>query len=529
VSATSPAIAARRSSFLAVAATVIFGLLMAVMDQAIVNVAIPSIGGTLGASSDEAAWVATGYVLGMMIVMPLNGWLTSRFGEKRYYLGAFGIFTLASFLCGLCPSIGLLITARILQGLGGGALQPIALAILLRSSPREQHANMVAAFAFASTVPFALGPIVGGYLLDNYDLSFPVWPMLFFFKIPLCVAGLVVAYFVLEDDPPQAFPAPMDWSSVAALALMLAALQMVLSGGQRQYWFESHEIVALTVLMVAAFGYFIYAQVRAARPLVNLRVFRTLSFTVGCILSIVSGFGLYGINLVTPLFFQGPLHLTPYQSGLFLLQGTIATSIVMPFIGPLTRRIDARYVLGIALLMFAAGAWAMGSLDADAGYWDIFVPRIAQGLALGLLFVPLIAITLSQVPPDLLSDAAGIATLVRYLGGNIGIALLQVLQVNRANEAISAMAGTVTLGHTSIARIVSVAGLAHARAFLSGVVLSNASLVSYLYLFRVSGVLFALTIPLLLLLPDPRGTRAPKGDTVAELTNELETVPEGSS
>src|ERR1700684_372884 len=168
------------------------GVLMGVLDAAIVNVAVPTISGNLGATPDVAAWVATGYTLGMMIVMPLNGWLTARLGQKRYYLGAFGLFTVMSCLCGAAPSIETLIVFRVLQGLGGGALQPIALSILLGSAPAERRSDMVAAFSFASVAPFALGPVIGGYLLDNAD-----WRMLFYFKLPICFAGIVMGWVVL--------------------------------------------------------------------------------------------------------------------------------------------------------------------------------------------------------------------------------------------------------------------------------------------------------------------------------------------
>ena len=498
----------RAPSFILVAVTVMFGVLMAVMDQAIVNVAIPSIGGSLGASPDEAGWVATGYVLGMMIVMPLNGFLTARFGEKSYYLGAFGLFTVASLLCGLCSSIWVLVAARFVQGLGGGALQPISLAILLRSAPPERRADMVAAFGLASTLPFALGPVIGGWILDNDTWTFPNWPMVFFFKVPLCVAGLIAAAIVLRDDgPAQGDVPPIQWGPFVAMGVMLGTMQFVLSEGQREDWFDSSLILVLTIVTIVLFAYFVWAQARAARPFVNLQVFKTVSFSVGCVLSVVSGFGLYGINLVTPLFFQGPLHLTPYDSGVFLLQGTIATSQVMPIIGPLTRLIDVRLVLAAALAMFAAGAWMMGGLTSEAGYWDIFWPRVLQGLALGMLFVPLITVTLSQIGSRFMSDATGIATLVRYLGGNIGIALLQVLQVNRAAAALSSLAGRANLANPTIAHAIQTLGVTRAQALLWGLIQSNASVVAYLYLFRVSALLFLFTIPLLLALPNPNAAR----------------------
>lgn len=501
------------------------GVLMGVLDAAIVNVAIPTISGNLGATADLAAWVATGYTLGMMIVMPLNGWLTARLGQKRYYLAAFGLFTVMSLLCGAAPTISVLIVFRVIQGFGGGALQPIALSILLGSAPAERRSDMVAAFSFASVAPFALGPVIGGYLLDNSD-----WRMLFYFKLPICVLGLVMAWFVLADDRVKGAAGKLHWPSLAALAITLAALQYVLSTGQRADWFESGTIVAFTVIAIVAAVYFVWMQLHMARPLVNLGIFRTVSFSAGCLITVVSGFGLYGINLVTPLFFQGPLKLPAYDTGIFLLQGSIATAVLIPFVGPLTRRIDARIVIGIGLVTFAVGAWMMGDLSADAGYWDVFWPRVLQGLALGALFVPLVAVTLSQISPAALSDATGMATLVRYLGGNIGIAVLQVLQVRRSVAAADAMAAATTLGHPLVAGAVGALGVEHARAMLSGAIAANAATVSYLYLFRVSAILFACTIPLLFFLPNLRAARRapPRADAVDELVDELEEpVPQG--
>ncbi|HEX3463510.1 MAG TPA: DHA2 family efflux MFS transporter permease subunit, partial [Candidatus Elarobacter sp.] len=472
--------------------------------------------------ADLAAWVATGYTLGMMIVMPLNGWLTARLGQKRYYLAAFGLFTVMSVLCGLAPSIETLIAFRVMQGFGGGALQPIALSILLGSAPAERRGDMVAAFSFASVAPFALGPIIGGYLLDNSD-----WRMLFYFKVPLCILGIIMAVVVLKDDRVKGAAPPLHWPSFVAMATMLACGQIVLSVGQRSDWFESQSIVICTLVALAAGAYFITMQLTARRPFVNLRIFRTLSFGVGCLITVVSGFGLYGINLVTPLFFQGPLRLPAFDTGVFLLQGSIATAVLIPFVGPITRRLDARIVIGIGLGAFAAGAWMMGNLSSDAGYWDVFWPRVLQGLALGLLFVPLVAVTLSQMKPELLSDATGIATLVRYLGGNVGIAVLQVLQVRRTVDAAAAMAATSTLSHPAIAGAVRAFGMTQTRALLSATIAENANTVAYLYLFRMSAILFVATIPLLFLLPNLRAARhEPEREPVTrELAEELEARP----
>jgi DHA2 family multidrug resistance protein len=486
-------------SLVLIVITVMLGTFMGVMDAAIVNVAIPAISGNLGATTDEAAWVATGYTLGMMIVMPLNGWLTQRLGQKWYYLAAFGLFTVMNVLCGLAVGIWQLVVFRVLQGLGGGALQPIALAILLKTAPPARRGDMIGLFSLASLVPFALGPVIGGYILDNYD-----WRLLFFFKLPICAIGVALAYFAIPDDEAPGHGRPVSWSGLALMSIALASLQLVLSRGQQEDWFDSQQIVVLTIVAALAFVWFAWAQLRAAHPLVNLRIFRTTSFAIGCFVSVISGFGLYAINLVTPLFFQGPLRLSAYDTGIFLLQGSVATAAVIPFIGPLTRRFDARALIAVGLLVFALGAWMMGDLNADAGYWDVFWPRVLQGAALGLLFVPLMTVTLSQIDARVLSDATGIATLVRYLGGNIGIAVLQFVQVRRAIGVVGALAGGTTLAQPAVAAFVHHVGLVPAQLFLSSSAAANANVVSYLFLFRIAAIIFALTVPLTALLPDTR-------------------------
>jgi DHA2 family multidrug resistance protein len=362
--------------------------------------------------------------------------------------------------------------------------------------------------------------VIGGYILDTYES----WPLLFYFKLPILIAGLVMALMWLPKDEPSGDTPPMQWTGLALLATGLATLQVVLSRGQQEDWFDSDRIVTFTVVALLAWLAFVVLQLRARRPFVNLRIFGTLSFSIGCIVTVVSGFGLYGINLVTPLFFQGPLGLTPYQSGIFLLQGSIATFVVIPFVGPLTRRIDARVVVGGGLLLFGIGAWMMGSLNAETGYWDLFVPRVLQGIGLGLMFAPLLAMTLAGIAPSEMSDATGIATLVRYLGGNIGIALLEVLQVRREDAVSASIAGSVTLQHPGAAELVRTMGLPHARMVLAAAEQANATLISYLYLFRLTAILFLATIALLAFLPNLRAARkaAPPKDVDVELAEELD-------
>ena len=492
-----PAAARPAASVALVTVTVMIGVIMAIIDSSIVNVALPTIAGNLGASVDEVAWVATGYILGNVIIMPLNGWLTARFGRKNYYLACFGLFTVASLLCGTATSIYTLIAYRVVQGFGGGALQPIAQAILFESVPPEKRGEMMAIFGLGVMVGPAIGPTLGGYIIDNAN-----WQMLFFFKIPLCIVAFAMAYFVLGSTPlAEREEHDIDWFGFSAMAIGLAGLQFVLSRGQREDWFDSSTITVVSLCTVVLLAYFIRQQLRAEHPFVNLRIFKSIHFSIGNVVGVISGFGLYGINFVTPLFFQGPLHLSAYNTGIYLLPGSLATAASMVVAGEMNRRFDPRLVIASGLLMFAAGAWWMGALNADAGFWDIMGPRLLQGFALGLLFVPLTVITLAGISARNMSDATGISSVVRLLGGNIGIALLQVIQVRHAALAQSVMAEAATLQNVRIAQAVDMHGVAATAGMLSGMIATNAATISYLYLFRVSAIIFVLTVPLLFLLP----------------------------
>src|ERR1700730_6877211 len=305
---------------------------------------------------------------------------------------------------------------------------------------------MMAIFGLGAVVGPTIGPVLGGWIIENSS-----WQMLFYFKVPLCIVGMILAWFVLGATPKEERSAhDIDWLSFGAMGIGLASLQYVLSRGQREDWFDSNTIVTLTVVTVLALAYFIRQQWRAVHPFVNLRVFRSVSFATGSVVTVVSGFGMYAVKLVTPLFFHGPLGLSAYNAGLYLVQGAVATAISMILVGELTKRFDARAVIALGLVLFIIGAWMMGDLTAAAGYWDLWWPRILQGVGLGFLFVPLTVATLAGVAPKNMSDATGIATLVRYLGGNIGIALLQVLQVRRAAQVQDAMAGSAVLSNVSV-------------------------------------------------------------------------------
>jgi DHA2 family multidrug resistance protein len=480
------------------------GLIMAIIDLSIVNVALTDMAGTLGASIDEISWVATGYILAQVVVMPLNGWLTALFGRKKFYAGCIVLFTVASFLCGTATSVTQLVIYRVIQGLGGGALQPTAQAILFESYPPEKRGSAMAIFGLGAMVGPAIGPTLGGFIVDNYS-----WPLIFFINLPIGVAAFVMTMLFIRD--PSYIKKPergADWIGLSAMAIGIASAQYVLERGQRDDWFQSGTISLLAVVAVVGIGYFIVREVRDPHAFVDLRVFKSRSFSAGNIIGVVSGFGLFGLNLMLPLFFQNVLHFDAWQTGVALVPGAAATAVSMPLAARFGKYIDGRISIALGLIIFAIGSWMVGGLNQTAGFWDVFWPRVTQGFALGFLFVPLTTITLSEVPRHKLANATGIFTLVRQLGGSLGIALLQVIETRREDGAVQALSAGVNLANPAVSQMLNAsANHAYSIAALTAGVMVNATVIGYTYAFQVCALLFLVAVPMVLLLkPPPRRT-----------------------
>jgi len=473
--------------------TVMLGLIMAIVDATIVNVALNTIGGNLGASIDEVSWVATGYILANVVIMPLNGWLTAFLGRKRFYATSLAIFTIASLLCGTARSVWVLVFYRVLQGIGGGALQPTAQAILFESYPPERRGAAMAIFGLGAMVGPAIGPTLGGYIIDN-----ATWPLIFFINIPIGVAAFIMTLmFVPNPAYIERVRSSVDWAGLGLLTAGLASLQYVLERGQHDDWFNSANIWILTLVSVASLVIFIWRQLREAKPLVDLYVFRVRTFWIGNVLGIVMGFGLFGINLIMPLFFQNALGFTAWDTGLALLPGAIASAISMLIVGRILNFFDPRLLVGAGMLGFGISAWWLGYLNQFSGYWDVFWPRALQGFALGFLFVPLSTVTLGAVPRPELANASGLSTLLRQLGGSLGIAILTTLLAREIAVAYESLSAGVTQTHGASISV------------LTQLVTQNATVISYDYLFRVSAIVFFVCLPFVFFMRPSRGAAPP--------------------
>ena len=485
--------------------TTMLGLIMAIVDTSIVNVAINDMAGTLGASIDEIGWVATGYILATVIVMPLNGWLTARFGRRNFYAACIAIFTIASLLCGTATNVWQLVFYRVLQGIGGGALQPTAQAILFESYPPEKRSGARAIFGLGAMVGPAIGPTLGGVIVDNFS-----WPLIFFINIPIGIAAFVMTMaFIRDQSYVKRSTNPVDWIGLGLLTAGVASLQFVLERGQREDWFSSQLIDVTAAIAVFAIVAFVVRELRDKQPLVDLTVFASRSFTAGNIIGIVAGFGLYGTALIMPLYFQNVLGFDATTTGFALLPGAIATALSMPMAARLVKYVDGRVSIAIGMLLFAWGCWAMGGLNMNAAYEDTLIPRCLQGFALGFLFVPLTTATLGEISRAKMSNATGLYTLVRQLGGSLGIAILQFLETRRQDSAYATLASGVTLANQNVANTMHGGG--DPLGFLNGIfgsVMLNAETVAYNDVFRICAIVFLVAVPSVLLMRPPGGAGA---------------------
>ncbi|MEA2719385.1 MAG: transporter, family, multidrug resistance protein [Candidatus Eremiobacteraeota bacterium] len=474
--------------------TVMLGLIMAIIDASIVNVALNDMAGNLGSSVDEIGWVATGYILANVIIMPLNGWLTARFGRRNFYAACVAIFTIASVLCGTAHNVWQLVFYRVIQGLGGGALQPTAQAIMFESYPPEKRANAMAIFGLGAMVGPAIGPTLGGVIVDNYS-----WPLIFYINIPIGIVAFVMTLAFIRDPVYlKRDRSPIDYIGLGLLTAGVASVQYVLERGQREDWFSSPTIVILTAVAVVSLTVFCFKEWYDPRPLVDLKVFNSRAFSAGSIIGVITGFGLFGTALILPLFLQNVLGFSATETGMALLPGAVATAVSMPVASRLAGRLDGRAMIAFGLVLFAFSAWWMGGINQDSGYWNVFWPRAVQGFALGFIFVPLTTATLGEIVRERMANATGIYTLVRQLGGSLGIAILQFLQTRYQDNAYATLASGVTQANPNVSTFLR--DLHGTAAQLYAMVMLNATVISYDMVLRLCGIIFVLSAPLVMLL-----------------------------
>src|SRR5262245_51195820 len=424
-----------------VAISVMFATFMEVLDTTVVNVSLPHIAGSLSVSIDEATWALTSYLVANAIILPMTGWLASRFGRKRLLMLSVVGFTASSFLCGLAPTLGLLILFRIIQGATGGALQPLSQAVLLEAFSPQDRGKAMGFWGLGIVVAPILGPVVGGWLTDNYS-----WRWVFYINIPVGIASIVMTkMFIFDPTYLRSDSRRVDYWGLGLLTVGIGALQYVLDKGQEDDWFQSTTITVLAVVAAAAIIALIIHELTTDEPVVDLRLFKHRSYAVGVFLMTVVGFILYGSLVLLPIMLQTLLGYPSLQAGIAMAPRGIGSFFMMPLTGLMTGRFDARKLLTIGLLVGGATLLWLSGLNLQAGYWDIFWPQLIQGAGLSLLFVPLTTIAMDSIPRERMGYATSLFNLMRNIGGSIGIAVTGTMIARDTRVVTGTLGAHVTM------------------------------------------------------------------------------------
>ncbi|MFN7944685.1 MAG: DHA2 family efflux MFS transporter permease subunit [Blastocatellia bacterium] len=498
-----------------IAASVMLATFMEVLDTSVANVALPHMAGNLSATTDEATWVLTSYLVSNAIILPATGWLSSVFGRKRFLIVCVIIFTLASALCGAATSLGMLIVARILQGAGGGALQPIAQSVLLESFPPEKRGSAMAVFGLGVVVAPIIGPTLGGWITDNYS-----WRWIFYINLPIGALAVVMANLFIEDPPyiRHRRPGRIDYIGFGLMALGLATLQLVLDLGQREDWFQSTRIIWATVISGVAMLAFVIRELMTDEPIVNLRVFKNRNFAVGTLLISTVGIVLYGSIALLPLFLQTLLGYPAVQSGMAISPRGFGSIVSMLIVGRLIGRVDSRFLIMFGFGVLAWSTWMLGGLNLEIATRNVVWPNIINGFAMGFIFVPLTTTTMGTLTNEQMGNASGLYNLMRNTGGSVGIALVTTLLARGAQIHQAALVTHLTPYDPALQQRLhelmatlgnSATAMQQAYGTIYGILVRQAMLLSYTDNFRLLAALCVACIPAALLFKRVRAGKGP--------------------
>ncbi len=491
-----------------IAASVMLATFMEVLDTSVANVALPHISGNLSATTEESTWVLTSYLVSNAIILPATNWLGRYFGRKRFLITCIVIFTLSSALCGAATSLGMLIFARVLQGAGGGALQPIAQSVLLESFPPEKRGSAMAVFGMGIVVAPIIGPTLGGWITDNYS-----WRWIFYINVPVGILAVLMANTFIEDPPyiKNQKPGRIDYIGFGLMALGLAALQLVLDKGQEEDWFSSAFITWVLILAVVAIIAFVIWELRSSEPIVNLRILADRNFAVGTMLMTVLGVVLYGTIALLPLFLQTLMGYPAVQSGMAVSPRGIGSIISMIIIGRLVGKIDSRYLITFGFIVLAYSVYMFSDINLEISMSSIVWPSIISGLAMGFVFVPLTTSAMGTLSNEQMGNASGVFNLMRNTGGSIGIAAMTTLLARNAQVHQAAIVPHLTPYdpafqqrmqqiQDALAHQMS-SGSATQQAYntIYGTAVKQAMVMSYIDNFRILAFMCVLCIPVVFL------------------------------
>ena len=454
---------------------------MEVLDTSIANVALPYIGGNLGASTDQSTWILTSYLVSNAVVLPISGWFSNLVGRKRFFMLCLTIFTISSFLCGVAPSLGAIIFFRVLQGAGGGGLQPLAQAILADTFPPEKRGLAFALYAVTVIVAPTVGPTLGGWITDNYS-----WRWIFFINIPVGIVALLLVYRLI-DDPPWAkrkagIASRIDYIGISLLVLGVGALQIMLDKGQEDDWFGSNFITTLAILAVVGLVSLVIWELYSKSPIIDVRMYRNMNFLQANIQIFILGLILFAALVMLPLFLQSLLGYTAQSAGLVLSGGGLFLLLMTPVIGVLSGKIQARYLIAFGWLTVAFGMFLSGrELQLGISFRSAAWLRVFQVVGLSFLFVPINLVSFIGVPAEKSGSVAGLINFMRNIGSSVGTSMVTTVLARRAQVHQAYLVGNVSPGSTNLSE--AVAGLT-ARIIASGTDAVQAGKIAYAIIYR---------------------------------------------
>ena len=500
-----------------VALTVTLATFMEVLDTSIANVALPHIAGGLSASQDESTWVLTSYLVSNAVILPISAWLSVLVGRKKFYMTCVGLFTISSFLCGLAPTLGMLVLFRVMQGLGGGGLATSEQAILADTFSIEKRGMAFAIYGMAVVMAPAIGPTLGGWITDNYS-----WRWIFYINVPVGLVSLYLTNRIVEDPPymkveqQKTLRNPIDYMGLGLIAVGIGCLQYVLDKGQEADWFSSKKIVILLVAAIAALVWFVINEWKQEYPIMDLRLLKQRNFVTAAFMMFVLGMVLFGTTVLIPQFLQVLMGYTAEQAGMALSAGAVVLIFMMPLVGQLISRVDPRMLISAGFLMTSMAMFHMTTINMQIDFRTAAMYRVYQTLGLAFLFIPISTLAYMGIPRHKSNQVAGMNNFMRNLGGSIGISMLstwlqRLSQRHQVYLSAHASAGDpqFTQRIAGLTQTFTSQGIpaneANVRAYsmLSRMVSGQASMLAYVDIISIMAVVILCLVPLPLLMKRP--------------------------
>ncbi|EIK95083.1 EmrB/QacA family drug resistance transporter [Pseudomonas sp. M47T1] len=478
---------------------------MQVLDTTIANVALPTISGNLGVSSEQGTWVITSFAVSNAIALPLTGWLSRRFGEVKLFLWATILFVLASFMCGISTSMPELVGFRVLQGVVAGPLYPMTQTLLIAVYPPAKRGMALALLAMVTVVAPIAGPILGGWITDSYS-----WPWIFFINVPIGIFACAVVRQQMAARPVVTSRQPMDYVGLIALIIGVGALQIVLDKGNDADWFENNYIILGAVISAIALAFFVIWELTDDHPVVNLKLFKYRNFRFGTIVLVLGYAGFFGINLILPQWLQTQLGYTATWAGLAVAPLGILPVLMSPFVGKYATRFDLRILAGLAFLAIGTSCFMRAGFTNEVDFTHIALVQLFMGIGVALFFMPTLTILLSDLPPAQIADGSGLATFLRTLGGSFAASLTTWIWIRRADQHHAYLSESITAYDPATQHAIQQMGGAGLKTYqqLDGIVEAQAYMLSTVDYFTLLGWMFMGLILIVWLAKPPFAAKA---------------------